>query len=158
MKNIFLWYFFSYNHHSRPRRAPLYKHKTWLRDPPRNKRQQSKRSCTDLFSFDSHTTTMTIMSRQSHTHRHLNHKNILFLMFSFTSSSVWNVRECMTVCSSRYVYMRICVLCCTHFPSFSYRNCTFLDVNSQIPSTSPFSSIFAHNRLQPIHSTFVAEV
>ena len=100
MKNIFLWYFFSYNHHSRPRRAPLYKHKTWLRDPPRNKRQQSKRSCTDLFSFDSHTTTMTIMSRQSHTHRHLNHKNILFLMFSFTSSSsVWNVRECMTVCA-----------------------------------------------------------
>lgn len=75
MKNIFLWYFFpTISSLSRPRRAPLYKHKTWLRDPPRNKRQQTKLHWADLslllfFSSLSlsHLLThnYTIMSRQS---------------------------------------------------------------------------------------------
>lgn len=120
MKNIFLWYFFSLQSSLARRRAPLYKHKTWLPRPPLERQQ---RSCTDLFlSFF-----FSSLHTYEHIHRHFKSKKYFFLCFSFTSV------YCMCVCvydefTCAFAYY------VAHFPSLWVH---FIDVNYKYIHKSP---------------------
>lgn len=105
MKNIFLWYFFPYNHLSPAAARRCINTKLDCRDLRRNIERQQSKLHLFLFFFS-----LTHEHYDAHIHRHLNHKNTFSYVFLHLSN---NLLMCVCEFTCAFAYY------VAHFPSSS---------------------------------------